>query len=150
MGEPRQEWCESTCAVCPAQELGPGDFDVVDRPGPQYAYEPTVGWRIDRATRAAICVHPYRVGLPPGRYATDGEPVPPADTARPLPSPVALELPEALEDLEGWIVAHLRVASDDGIFHAVARAERIAWERFAPDAVTKALRRVLNRELAER
>ena len=71
MDGPLPEWCASTCVVCPAQEMGPGRFDVRDRPSREYAYDPAVGWRVD-ATGTAVCVHPYRVGLPPGRYASAG------------------------------------------------------------------------------
>ena len=99
-----------------------------------------------------MCVHPYRVGLPPGRYASAGTPVPPitAYSTLPAPSAEALQLPEHVDDLEGWLVAVLRTADSDEIFGAVARAERQAGERFAPGAVVSALRRVLSRELARR
>ncbi|MDR7277714.1 hypothetical protein [Catenuloplanes atrovinosus] len=146
---PRPQWSEDTCAVCPAQLLGPGDFDVVARPGREFGYRPEVGWRIG-PDGTAVCVHPYRVGLPPGRYASAGAPLPSPAEAVPLPSEEALRLPEALDDLEGWLVATLRMAGDDEIFSAVARAERTAATRFAPGAVVTALRRVLSRELARR
>jgi len=129
--------------------MGPGRFDVRDRPSREYAYDPAVGWRVD-ATGTAVCVHPYRVGLPPGRYASAGEPLP--DLTAPLPAPTAeaLELPEQVIDLEGWLVATLRVVEPDRIFGAVAHAEREAMQRFAPGDVVAALRRVLTTELARR
>jgi hypothetical protein len=88
--------------------------------------------------------------MPPGRYASDGESLP--DLMGPLPTPTAeaLELPAELVDLEGWLVATLRVAPQDRMFAAVRRAETIAAERFAPDAVVDALRRVLSAELTRR
>ncbi len=136
--------------MCPAQELGPGRFDVVARPGRELAYRPEVGWRVG-PDGTAVCVHPYRVGMPPGRYASAGTPVPSTTTwTLPAPTAEALELPEHLDDLEGWLVAVLRTAAPDEIFGAVARAERQAGERFAPGAVVSALRRVLSRELARR
>jgi hypothetical protein len=145
---PRPEWCEDTCIVCPAQELGPGKFDVVDRPGPENAYDPQVGWRVDPAG-IAVCVHPFRVGLPPGRYASAGVPVPdsPASLA---PTAAALELPENEADLEGWLVATLRVASAPMLRIAITHAQDEALRRFAPGAVDKALRRVLSVELSGR
>ncbi|WP_370881748.1 hypothetical protein [Catenuloplanes nepalensis] len=129
--------------------LGPGEFDVLGRPGREFGYRREVGWRVG-PDGTAVCVHPYRVGLPPGRYASAGEPVPESADEGLLPSEEALRLPEALDDLEGWLVATLRVADDDEIFSAVRRAEQAAAVRFAPDAVVTALRRVLSRELTRR
>ena len=140
---------DDTCAVCPAQTLGPGGFDVVARPGYQVPYRPELGYRAD-GQNTPVCVHPYRVGLPVGAYASAGVPVPAADRPAPVPTAEALELPELLEDLEGWLVATLRVAEPDQIFGAVARAERQALERFPSRAVVGAMRRVLSRELARR
>ncbi|RKR88427.1 hypothetical protein BDK92_2751 [Micromonospora pisi] len=149
MDAPLPEWSEHTCGVCPAQELGPGRFDVVDRPGPEFAYNRAAGWRVDPDGNP-VCVHPYRVGMPPGRYASAGVPLPDLSAAMPAPTPAALELPTELDDLEGWLVATLRVAAPEQMFTAVARAERQAGERFAPGVVVKALRRVLSIELANR
>ncbi|WP_018588696.1 hypothetical protein [Salinispora arenicola] len=70
--------------------------------------------------------------------------------ARPDPTEQALQPPAAMDDLEGWLVATLRVAPTDGMYAAVAWAERTASERFAPDLVVRALRRVLSVELAGR
>ncbi|WP_246017000.1 hypothetical protein [Micromonospora pisi] len=88
------------------------------------------------------------MGLPPGRYASAGDPLPGRSMPPPLPSPESLELPEDLVDLEGWLVATLRVAQPEQIHGAVARAERVAAQRFPPGAVVAALRRVLSVELA--
>jgi hypothetical protein len=140
-------WCENTCVVCPARKLGPGGFDVTDQPGPDYRYNRQVGWRVDRAGNA-VCVHPYRVGLPVGRYASAHQPLPDPSAPRPEPTAAALGLPADLADLEGWLVATLRMATADELFEAIAHAEEVATERFAPDAVTTALRRVLSQELA--
>lgn len=135
--------------MCPAQMLGPGRFDVIDRPGPGFAYDSKAGWRADGAGNP-VCVHPYRVGLPAGRYASAGDPLPDAAEPTPEPTPAALELPEQLSDLEGWLVATLRVVDSDHLMGAVTRAEWEASGRFAPGEVTSALRRVLSRELARR
>lgn len=145
---PRASWSEDTCAVCPAQSLGPGRFDVLARPGHQVPYRPELGYRADdRGT--PCCVHPYRVGLPVGAYASAGVPVP-DDTEMPEPTAEALELPDLLEDLEGWLVARLRTAEDDQIFRAVGWAEREALERFPSRDVVRAMRKVLSYELARR
>jgi hypothetical protein len=144
VGGPLEQWRDQTCVVCPAQQLGPGRFDVVDSPGREYAYDPTIGWRVD-ASGTPVCVHPFRVGLPPGRYASAGEPLP--ESTAPPPPPEALQLPEDLVDLEGWLVATLRAAPADRMPHAVAHAERVAAQRFPSAAVVAALRRALSAEL---
>ncbi|MEU8158851.1 hypothetical protein [Micromonospora parva] len=89
------------------------------------------------------------MGLPAGRYASAGELVP-DQTPRPAPTAAALELPADVVDLDGWLVAVLRQAPAEGIFAAVARAERLAAERFGAKEAVTALRRVLSVELANR
>lgn len=143
---PLPRWREDTCVVCPARKLGPGDFDVTDQPGPDYRYNRQIGWRVNPAGNA-VCVHPYRVGLPIGRYASAHQPLPDPSARRPEPSAAALALPADLADLEGWLVATLRVAAADELFEAIAHAEEVAMQRFAANAVTTALRRVLSHEL---
>ena len=137
--------------VCPARcGLGPGEFDVVDGPGADFMLDRAIGWRVDRRTGTAVCAHPYRVGLPVGRYVSADQPLPDASAARPTPSAAALVMPEDVTDLEGWLVAVLRVADPDELFDAIDRAEQAAGARSAPAAVTEALRRVLSYELAHR
>lgn len=135
--------------VCPARRLGPGQFDVVDQPGPDYRLDRQIGWRVDRAGNA-VCVHPYRVGIPVGRYVTADQALPDPSAPRPKPTAAALRLPDDVTDLEGWLVAVLRVAEPDALFDAIAEAEQVAGSRFAPDVVTGALRQVLSHELAHR
>lgn len=146
-GGPLPEWEHATCVVCPAQLLGPGAFDVVDRPGSQYRYDPGAGYRTDADTGTPVCVHPFRVGLPPGAYASAGEPAP---VHRPTLRPTAeqLQLPEHVTDLEGWLIAVLRVADPQRMRSALAAAERAASERFPAHEVVTAMRRVLAYELA--
>ena len=133
--------------MCPAQLLGPGHFDVISRPGGQYPYRRELGYRADDAG-VAVCLHPYRVGMPPGRYASAGAVLPDLTGPPPAPDPEARVLPTLLVDLEGWMIATLRVAEPDRIFHAVARAEREALQRFSATEVVATLRRVLSTELA--
>ncbi|WP_225991906.1 hypothetical protein [Actinomadura montaniterrae] len=152
------QWPDATCVVCPGQNLGPGEFDVVDRPDPTRAYDPAAGCRVDRATGAPVCVHPFRVGLPPGRYASAGESLPDltaaATPSRPgvveavfVPTREQLELPEAVEDLEGWLIAMLRTARPDELRSALDQAETAAAVRFSGEQIITALRRVLATEL---
>jgi hypothetical protein len=147
-GARRDSWDDDTCVVCPAQVLGLGAFDVSDRPGPDSRYDPQVGYRVNTATLAPTCVHPYRVGLPVGRYASSREPVPAFPAQPPVPAPVHLELPEDLADLEAWFVATLRVVHPDAMASALRRAEATALDRFPAREVITAMRRVLSVELA--
>jgi hypothetical protein len=139
-----------TCVVCPAQVMRLGEFDVVDGPNRESRYDPDIGYRVNTTTGAAVCVHPFRVGLPPGRYASDGDPLPGAEAPAPEPSAAALELPEDVVDLEAWLIARLRVASASRMASALQTAEAIALQRFSSDDVVAAMRRVLATELADR
>ncbi|GAA2698481.1 hypothetical protein LV78_008016 [Actinosynnema pretiosum] len=56
-------------------------------------------------------------------------------------------LPWEVEDLEGWLVAVLRVAAEDELFAAVEAAERAALTRYPAEVVSTALRRVLSHGL---
>lgn len=145
---PLPQWERTTCVVCPAQLLGPGGFDVVDRPGSQYRYDPDVGYRTRVDTGVAVCVHPFRVGLPPGAYASAAQPLPPPDQPAPPPSTEQLRLPEDVADLEGWLIAVLRAADPQQMHSALAAAERTASKRFSTADVVAAMRRVLAYELA--
>ncbi|XVU27733.1 hypothetical protein ACQPZJ_12040 [Actinoplanes sp. CA-054009] len=151
MADPLGRWGDDTCGICPGQVLGPGEFDVVARPRTELAYRPELGWRAT-PDGTPVCVHPFRVGMPPGEYASGGVPLPPLDPGDALsaPPPEALAMPEALDDLSAWMVAHLRITDRDDMFSVVARLERQAGERFAPGEVVGVLRRVLSVELARR
>lgn len=137
--------------MCPARcGLGPGEFDVLEGPGPDFQLDQAIGWRVERRTGTAVCVHPYRVGLPPGRYLSAGQPLPEATAERPVPSAAALVMPEDVTDLEGWLVAVLGLTAPEELFEVIGRAEQAAAAHFAPEEVTQALRRVLSHELAHR
>jgi hypothetical protein len=142
------QWEADTCTVCPAQVLVAGQFDVTDRPGPDSRYDPAAGYRLNRSTGAPTCVHPYRVALPPGRYASAGTPVPEALVEPPAPVPEALVLPGDVTDLEGWLIARVRAAGPDRIHRALAAAETEAVAQFPAKTVVAAMRRVLSVELA--
>lgn len=163
---PRPEWADSCCGVCPAQQLAAGQFDVIAAPGSQYQYDPDLDLRVDVSTRQPTCVHPFRVGLPPGLYATAGTPLPGPDAERPVrpakagkglssyrtgvfvPTAEQLVLPAQLDDLEGWLIAMLRTAGPNEMDSALAQAESIAAQRFSGSEIVAALRRVLASELS--
>jgi hypothetical protein len=146
----RAQWRDDTCVVCPAQLLLAGEFDVTDRPGPDSRYDPDLGYRVNVHTGSPTCVHPYRVGLPVGAYASGGVPVPAIPEEPPAPTPPALVLPVDVTDLEGWLVAVLRDAGPDRMHRALAAAESQAVERFPAGEVVAAMRKVLSVELARR
>jgi hypothetical protein len=127
--------------------LGPGEFDVSGRPGPSSRYDRERGYRIDAASGVAVCVHPFRVGLPVGAYCSAGVPVPVVLDEPPAPTPDALELPDDVTNLEAWIIAVVRVSGPARIHQALDAAESVAGERFAEADVVRAMRRVLTVEL---
>lgn len=146
------KWCEDSCVVCPARRLEPGQFDVIDAPARDYRLNRELGYRADKE-RNPVCVHPYRIGIQPGRYASGDLPLPDPAAPAPQPGAAALELPEDIEDLDAldaWLIAVLRTAPDETLREDIDRAQEAAGQQFAPDAVTEALRRVLGKELAHR
>ncbi len=145
-----EQWADDTCVVCPAQVLGLGQFDVTDRPGPSSRYDRDLEYRVDVGTGVPVCVHPYRVGLPPGAHCSAGVPVPTVPDVPPAPTRDALDLPDDVTNLEAWIIAVLRAAGPSRIHQALGAAETLAGERFAEADVVKAMRRVLTVELARR
>ena len=147
-GQRRDSWADDTCVVCPAQLLGLGEFDVSDQPGPESRYDPQAGYRVNRVSGAPVCVHPYRVGMPVGRYASDGDPLLELPVHPPAPTTVHLRLPDDVTDLEAWFIATLRVVAPEAMASALRRAEAIATERFPTRDVVAAMRRVLSVELA--
>jgi hypothetical protein len=91
------------------------------------------------------CVHPARVHLPVGRYASNGEPPPAALRRQPQDAPP--QPPEQVADLESWFTATLRQAPPESRAATLADAETAANRRFPPDDVTRAMRRALALEL---
>ena len=143
-----EELRDATCVVCPAQVLALGEFDVSDRPGPGSRYDRDRGYRIDVATGTPICVHPFRVELPPGAYRSAGLPVPAVPEEPPAPTRHALDMPDDVTNLEAWIIAVIRAAGAARLQEALAASETLAGERFAQRDVVAAMRRVLTVELA--
>lgn len=76
-------------------------------------------------------------------------PLPPAGPA-PAPSTAALELPEALNDLEAWMIACLITAAPGTMPAAARRIQAVAAYRFGAHEVAETLRRVLGMRLVGR
>ncbi|MFD7713588.1 hypothetical protein [Streptomyces sp. NPDC059786] len=70
------------CWICPALRWPAGEFDVFERPSAESKFNPADGFRYT-SEGVPVCVHAERVGLPPGRYRTEGTPLP--DEVRPSP-----------------------------------------------------------------
>ncbi|MCF2532509.1 hypothetical protein [Yinghuangia soli] len=105
---------DDVCTYCPSLQFGLGEFDVAERPDPRaWPWNPERALRLDAETGVGVCVHPHKVRLPVGRYASEGtepdasgwdepddapEPTsePPADAAAPGPRKPAIAMPRFL------------------------------------------------------
>ena len=137
-------WRLDACPACPAQTLPLGRFDVSERPDPATRYDPTAGHRINTITGLPECVHPHRIQLPTGRYASNGEPAP--GPAQHQPQDPARQPPDEVGELEAWFTATLRQAPVESIAAALADAEAAAKRRLPAHDVTAAMRRALSPE----
>lgn len=125
--------------VCPALVHDPGRFDIADGPGPASRYDTSRGYRRDAASGVPVCVHPHKIGHPPGRYASAGQRWPAEADPGPDPGP----MPEQAGELAGWMAALVRRAGADQVDVVLAEAERAAAVRFPPEVVLGALRAAL-------
>ncbi|GGP68739.1 hypothetical protein [Streptomyces abikoensis] len=82
------------CGICPSRRFPLGAFDVFERPSRDCPFRPDDGHRYTTGG-VPVCVHPEKVGIPAGRYKTDGLPV---ATKLALPGDVA-ELDSYLRDV---------------------------------------------------
>ncbi|SBW19360.1 hypothetical protein [Protofrankia symbiont of Coriaria ruscifolia] len=65
------------CVTCPSRALSRGRFDVASHPDPrQYTLDRASGYQVDQTSGVAVCVHPHKVGLPAGAYASEGTKLP--------------------------------------------------------------------------
>ncbi|MCK9876619.1 hypothetical protein MXD59_12660 [Frankia sp. Ag45/Mut15] len=137
MGRPWDE--EALCAVCPAQVHDPGRFDIVDGPAEGGRYDASTGYRRDQASGVPVCIHPGKIGVPSGRYASAGEPWPVRAVLGPDPGP----MPHDPDRLAGWMTALVRHAGAGQAEAVLGEAERAAARRFPADVVVAALRAAL-------
>ncbi|WP_236705609.1 hypothetical protein [Frankia sp. ACN1ag] len=130
---------DALCAVCPGQVHDPGRFDVVDGPQPGCRYDAATGYRREAASGVPVCIHPDRIGVRPGRYATAGErwpaPTSPAAAAGPMPTDAGA--------LAGWMTALVRHAGPARVDAVLGDAEREAARSFPAVVVVEALRAAL-------
>jgi hypothetical protein len=64
------------CRACPIWQFRVGSFDVEDRPKSSTRFDRETGVRTVPESGVPVCVHPERIGLPPGAYASGGAPLP--------------------------------------------------------------------------
>ncbi|WTW94820.1 hypothetical protein OG216_16170 [Streptomycetaceae bacterium NBC_01309] len=96
---------DEVCTFCPSRLFGLGEFDVAARPDPQrWPWNPDRGLRLDAVTGVGVCVHPYDVGLPVGRYGSEG--IAPDDAGWAEPRAEGDEDPAAA-DVRPAAVAHV-------------------------------------------
>jgi hypothetical protein len=64
------------CVSCPIRRFPVGTFDVADRPKSSTRFDRETGCRTIPESGVPVCVHPDRIGLPPGEYASSGTALP--------------------------------------------------------------------------
>ncbi|WP_116214952.1 hypothetical protein [Streptomyces olivoreticuli] len=79
------------CGICPSRRFPLGAFDVVERPSRDCPFNPADGHRYT-PDGVPVCVHPDKVGVPAGRYKTDG-----------LPLATKLALPDDVAELDSYL-----------------------------------------------
>ncbi|MEU3752179.1 hypothetical protein AB0H17_05330 [Streptomyces olivoreticuli] len=79
------------CGICPSRRFPLGAFDVVERPSRDCPFNPADGHRYT-LDGVPVCVHPNKVGIPVGRYKTDG-----------LPLTTKLALPDDVTELDSYL-----------------------------------------------
>ena len=158
------------CWICPALRLPAGQFDVYERPTRDCPFDPSSGFRY--AGDIPVCVHPYKVGLPPGHYASAGtvlpdpaphprapervqaQPVPVRAYPGPAPRPAAVPQaddaaimagarPAVPDELLSWMRGLVADAAPGDLADTLGQAEEAALLRFSAESVVEALRRVL-------
>jgi hypothetical protein len=120
------------CGICPGRAHPLGEFDVAERPSRDFPFDPADGHRYT-AERVPVCVHPEKIGIPPGRYRTDG-----------IPLSCDLTLPESVDDLERYLRDVVHSAAPATLELLITEAmEQIPLRWPGVDATT-ALRRALS------
>ncbi|MFC5724009.1 hypothetical protein ACFP1Z_27965 [Streptomyces gamaensis] len=117
--------------ICPSRRFPLGGFDVAERPSREYPFNPADGHRYT-AAGVPVCVHPEKVGVPPGRYATDGAPL-----------FSELRLPTASADLDRYLRDLMHSAAPGMLEQLIDQAVEQIPHVFPEVDVVQALRRAL-------
>lgn len=83
------------CGICPSRRYRVGQFDVYERPTADCPFNPADGHRY-APDGTPVCVHPEKVGLPPGAYRSKNAPLAVELRLPPDPSKVVSYLHDVL------------------------------------------------------
>ncbi|GAA2064141.1 hypothetical protein GCM10009801_08550 [Streptomyces albiaxialis] len=117
------------CGICPSRRLPLGEFDIAERPSREFPFSPEDGHRYT-AAGVPVCVHPEKVGVPAGRYKSDG-----------VPLVADLELPADVAELETYLRDMVHGAAPGVLESLLEQASREINERFPKVDSTAMLRR---------
>ncbi|MFJ1595808.1 hypothetical protein [Streptomyces sp. NPDC088261] len=123
---------QRACGVCPGRLFPLGEFDVAERPSREFPFDPADGHRYT-ADGIPVCVHPERVGIPAGRYRTDG-----------IPLVCSLDLPGDVNELDDYLREAVHSAAPATLDLLIARAVEEIPLRWPGVDATTVLRRALN------
>ncbi|WP_344077678.1 hypothetical protein [Streptomyces crystallinus] len=121
-----------SCGICPSRRYPIGEFDVFERPSAEAPFSPVDGHRYTTAG-VPVCVHPHKVGLPPGRYKTDG-----------IPFTVELKLPDSPAGLDAYLYEVMHSAAPGVLEVLIEQAAEEIPRVFPQVDVVQVLRRALN------
>jgi hypothetical protein len=120
------------CGICPSRRLPVGGFDVWARPTKECPFNPVDGHRY-APDGTPVCVHPEKVGLPVGAYASAN-----ASLA------VTLELPTEPAELVPYLHDVLYGAAPVLLDDLLAQASEQLRERFPDLNPVSVLRQALS------
>ncbi|MFF3243252.1 hypothetical protein ACFYWY_05815 [Streptomyces sp. NPDC002870] len=121
-----------SCGICPSRRFPLGEFDVFERPSADCPFNPEDGHRYTSAG-VPVCVHPEKVGLPPGRYKTEG-----------VPFAVELRLPDSPAKLDAYLYEVMHSAAPGVLELLIEQATQEIPQAFPEVDVLQVLRRALN------
>ncbi|MER5891215.1 hypothetical protein ABT160_46035 [Streptomyces sp. NPDC001941] len=106
------------CGVCPSRLYSVGEFDVFERPTSECPFSKADGHRY-LSDGTPVCVHPEKVGLPAGRYKSEGAPL-----------TIELELPPDPSDVVTYLRAVLWGAAPVLLDDLISQAQEQVRVRF--------------------
>lgn len=104
---------------------------MAERPSREFPFSPADGHRYT-AAGVPVCVHPEKVGMPPGSYATDGAPLVPE-----------LRLPNDITDLDHYLRGLMHSAAPGVLEQLIDQAVQQIPQAFPEVDVVQVLRRAL-------
>lgn len=105
---------------------------MIERPSRDCPFDPADGYRYT-AAGVPVCVHPEKVGLPPGEYKSEG-----------TPFTVELKLPSEAAELDAYLYGVMHNAAPGVLQLLIERATQEIPRAFPEVDVLRTLRRALN------